>query len=410
MKKAFRALPLALIALLVFAGSAFAQDSQYCGDLAQEDCDLLYGADEANQSSITGTTTDWDVELSLMNLPQVPFQDIGFTVDQSYTYNVSEEGGMAMMSLDPMGDRAAFADGVADFFSGVSLDLSSDVTFSEELATLIEGTAGIAWPNDVTINARIVDGVLYFDQDALADSVPELAGSLGEGWVGYELAPLLRGAALNQQALRFQVPAGLGVAPGLYEVSVDSVLAGLGMNALPGPLVSDLTAIDPSDTYVSLLSIERLDDGESMSGEEAASFETTVDFNALVQSDLYGGLVGPLAPTLGMDQAQLMQISQLAAPVVASNLDLSLTENIGMEDSYLYDSHLVLDLDLTSLLEAAAAFGLEGLGGDGDATALLDVLISNSDINAGADIEAPEGAGVVAAEDVANVINASLGQ
>ncbi len=410
MQKALRALPLALIALLVFAGSAFAQDTQYCGDLAEEDCDLLYTADSTNQSDIMGTTADWDIELSLQNLPQVPFQDLGFTVDQTYSYNVSEEGGMAMMSLDPMGDRAVFADGVADFFSGVSLDLSSDVTFSEELASLIEGTAGIAWPTEVTINALIVDGVLYFDQDALGESVPELAPSLGEGWVGYELAPLLRGAALNQQALRFSVPAGLGVAPGLYEVSVDSVLGALGMNALPGPLLSDLAAIDPSDTYASLLTIERMDDGEAMSGIEAAMFETGVDFNALVQSDLYAQLVGPLAPTLGFDETQFLQISQLAAPIVASNLDLSLTEAVGTEDSFLYDSNLVLDLDLTSLLDAAGALGLEGLGGDGDATALLDVAISNSDINEVEMIEAPMDAGVVAAEDLAAAINATLGQ
>ncbi len=407
MQKAFRALPLALIALLVFAGSAFAQDS--CGDLDQEDCDLLYVSNEAMQSGVTGATADWDIELALTNLPQVPFQDLGFTVDQSYTYNVSEEGGMAMMALDPMGDRAAFADDVTNFFSGISFDLTSDVTFSEELAGLIEGSAGIAWPQAVTINARIVDGVLYFDQDALAESVPELAASLGEGWVGYELAPLLRGAALNQQALRFEVPAGLGVAPGMYEVSVDSVLGALGMNATPGPLLTDLSVLDPSNTYASLLSIERVDDGASMSGVDSAMFETTVDFNALVQSDLYAQLVGPLAPSLGMEETQLMQISQLAAPVVASNLDLILTESIGLDDDYLYDSNLLLDLDLTSLLQAASAFGLD-LSAEGDSTALLDVMIDNSDINAGADIEAPEGAGIVPAEDLAEAINASMGQ
>lgn len=399
MKKVLRALPLVLILTLAMAVPAFAQE--YCGDLEAEDCDLLYQSNMTMQTA-TEAVNMWDVDVSLQNVPQVPASDIGFTLDQTNVYSLNDDAAEilgSLMGMDAMAmqeaaaDTEAFAESLGTVLAGLTASVDMDVTFSDELAGLIEANIGMPWPTEGNVSARLADGILYFDNDGLVGAVPGME-AYGEGWVGLEFATALGEAVAAGQGLQVTVPGGLiSAQPTTLFIDAPTVVANLLANQAPGPLLTDLAPVDPTGLYLQYLIIDPID-GEEMGDEATTDFLTTFDLPGFLSSDIFGqllmGLIG--------DEAQVNQLTQLAplaGSVVGSSLVLELNEIVGSDTGYLYDSNFTLDLDLSTLVQAAAAFGavpgLENLDADNSSISVMADFM-NEGPDADTSVEVPEDA------------------
>ena len=90
--------------------------------------------------------------------------------------------------------------------------MSLDVTVTPELADLISAQSGLDVPDQLAIQAKLVDGVLYWDLSEVAAFVPTIAA----GWVGFPLLDvineLVKQGAFEQalQTMQEQGAAGAG--------------------------------------------------------------------------------------------------------------------------------------------------------------------------------------------------------
>ena len=89
----------------------------------------------------------------------------------------------AALSLDAAmaDDPEMIAEVMGEIFADIALDASMDVSFSDDLVELIETEGDLAWPENVLLNLRLVDGNGFLDVDALTQSVPELGRAASGG-------------------------------------------------------------------------------------------------------------------------------------------------------------------------------------------------------------------------------------
>jgi hypothetical protein len=172
MFKRFCVVCLVLALLAVSAAPALAQESTYCGALAQEDCDLLYQSTEA-MSSVTSGNTGTEIFIAAQNLPQAPYPDLQFSLVQQSSFDASDEAAAALAELQALDSAAlsalladgnAFADVFTDIFSGTSMDVSAAISFSQDLAQWLGTQAQTTWPQEVLLNLKLIEGVLYLDR------------------------------------------------------------------------------------------------------------------------------------------------------------------------------------------------------------------------------------------------------
>ncbi len=393
-----------LVAAL-FALSALpslAQDEPYCSELSEDDCTLLYDSAEASLDILSASGVA-NVSIAAQNLPEVPYSDLSFALVMETSSSSSQEAVDAALNLDPQmveDDPEAFAEALGEIFAGTALDASMDVTFSDDLVTLIESEGEVAWPENVVLNLRFVDGDGFVDLDALTESVPELAALIPaelNGWIGAELGKLTQ-----------EVLATTGTDPNT-QASLDGVSVG---SQSTGPLLTQLAPLDPTGEALDFLVVER---GEDMiaDGEEAATFVYSFDLTGFVSSDLYGTVVEASLASQGempsaQEIAEIVSVSRLVAPLLANSLDLELVETVGTESGYHYGSNFLLALDLTELIGVASSFGaIEPLDVEGDSIFELAVTTSNFDINEEVEIEAPEDTGVYTAEQLMGLLELS---
>jgi hypothetical protein len=372
--------------MFAFTATTFAQDMA-CGDLAAEDCDLLYASSEA-MAGVTSGSQFVGIEMQLMNVPQAPFTDLSFdfSVDTSYSY--SEEASAAAMDLQGMdaaamtalySDPDALASTFATIVGGTSAEMSMTANFSEELVAML-GQPNMMFPDSITLNLVMVDGVGYLDLSTLEPLMAQGGMTGMSGWVGADIVPLVE-QSIRQSAMQ----------PGTMIVPVSGSGA--------GPLFTQLSAADPTGTLAQFLSIER---GEDVDG--AASFTTSIDWDAFVESPYFDQLIAAAlqqnAASTGMmpSQTEIEQTTALArmfGPALLEGITLEVTETIDPETSYLTSSEFTFDWDLSQL---AAMGDMTGMEISPDAVVYLNMVTENSGINEPVEITAPENAFVVPAE------------
>ena len=391
--------PFLVAALLILTAlPTFAQDDPYCSELSQDDCDLLYASADASLEILSASSVA-NVSIVAQNLPEVPYSDLAFELVAETTTSSSQEAVDAALSLDAAmaDDPEMIAEVMGEIFADIALDASMDVSFSDDLVELIETEGDLAWPENVLLNLRLVDGNGFLDVDALTQSVPELAGLLPaeeSGWVGAEVGPLVQAAIMESEG-----------DPNM-QTSLNSASMS-GQSA--GPLLTQLAPLDPTGETLQFLVVERGDD-TTADGEDAATFVYTFDLTSFVGSDLYATAVEAAMASQGempSDQeiAEIVGVSRLVAPLLANSLQLELTETVGAESSYLYGSDFVLELDLTELVGVASSFGaIPPLSIEGDSVVSLAVTTSSFDINEEVEIEAPEETGVYTAEQIEQLL------
>lgn len=309
---------LALIATLVAPLAASAQEEQPCYGLSPADCALYYSTEPA---------------MKAVN---------AFSMGYTFALSVS---GMADVNSDGSGNFTFDPDAM-DPFSAVSLNMDINGTANDlEAGESMSGTFSFV----------MTDGYFYMTD-------PE-----GGGWVGFLLS-----AAADAMAEE----SGLNL-----EDLMSGDLSGMGdMSAM-----EDLDVAPLTDLMTKYVTIERGADMQ-VGGNPVAVFTTNLDLPGLFADTQLGAVIGNLiagasaagaAEGAGMSEEEMQQMTAQLPMIIAmvgvffTNTTLSMTQHVGINDSYLYGFGIDFDMSLDPMMLA----GLTGETAEPDAEP-LDISLS----------------------------------
>ena len=401
-----------LALLLGTVTPALAQDTAgseppvFCGDLSKEDCSVLQKShDQMKQVAQETALTTLDVTLN--GIPGLPAETINTTVTSNMTSvanpaamaaaqklnGLTQEETLQMLADDPQP--------IIDLFAGWSFDASLGVTMTPELASLISAQSGLKVPDQLAVQAKLVDGVLYWDLSEVAAFVPTLA----PGWVGFPLLDVVKEYAKQgafEQALQAVQQQGAAGAGGV-------TIAGLGAGQF---------AKQYAETFQKYMTIES-GDVVDVDGQPAETYNTTMDLAAFLSSPDFQQIVVDLAKqgafeSTGMTAADIEQNVQMLGmmgPMLFTGMTATAKQTIGLDDLYQYEYESEVAWDMSGLVQMAAASGQlpaelkptsDQVGFD------IKTTISNSDMSTEATktIDAPADAQMIPLESVLNAMTA----
>lgn len=397
-----RILSLLLIFLIVLSPTAvFAQSDSmmpvFCGDLDEETCALLEQSQEA-MKEVGSSVQNAELQLSLQNVPDFPIQDASVDVkatqvtyiDTDYMKGMEEMmmGAAEAMADDPEGFMKDYMAEVAGLYSHMSFDMELDIQMSDEIAEFATSQVGVEIPANVTTDLRLVDGILYINLDDISSAMPDLG--IPTGWFGIEIAKLME-EQMAKAAEELSNPTEETQAQ-MMGMMMGMSFANMGQNE------------ELMDALKEIVFMERLDDAE-VNGVAVAQIAGDVDFNALLTNETILNLVFELLKNSGqdipeldsMDPAEIAGMLQLVAPMLTQGMTWQQTQQIGLDDGYVYGSAIDMTWDMSSVLQLAAM----GAGGrpvrrSRDKTIFeLHVASEASDFNDAPEITAPEDAMLV---------------
>lgn len=392
-----------LCSVLFFPHVALAQDESpaYCAELSSEDCDLLTYSQEA-MTALTAATTDVDFELTVSDIPELPFESLSIEYTQSSSYAISEAGVAARTALQQqLQDNAAalfvepetLFQSYIDLLDGMTADVTMNLTLSDDIIMLIqagmeaEGQPVFDIPGALQMRFRLVDEAYYINLSDLADFVPGISAT-GDMWIGFDWATFMQ-MALAEAEFDTMTPAEAEL--------FGQMVAGSNNNLLTGPLVTTLSSTPVTVGALSYLQLERLADSE-MDGADVAQFRTTVDYQALLADPMAQALLAELLRDESLinqelseeEIGQMIQLIQFAGPPVLQSLGLEATETIALETGYLISSEVRMNWDLSQLLALATSFGGDDLGIEEVPVVAWSAVKTNSNFDEAVEVDVPE--------------------
>jgi hypothetical protein len=391
---------------------AFAQDTAtdlppvFCGDLSEEDCTILQDSRAATQN-VAQNTSQMTLDVTVNGIPGLPAESLNATLTGNIMSvadpaamaaiqqinGLSQEETMQMLADDPQP--------MFDMLSGWDFDLSAGVTMSPELADLVSLQTGLDFPDTVAMQAKMVDGVFYWDLSEVAAFVPTVAS----GWVGFPVAEMmteLENQGAFDQALENMDDPGMAASAGVMVGSVGSAQF-IQQNA---------------EMFEKYLTIERGEDIE-LAGQTGATFMTNFDAAAFLSGPEFQQWVidwanaGAFEGTglTAADVEQNVQMLGMMGPMLFTGITATATETIGLDDLYQYDYESELSWDMSGLVQMAQSTGQlpAELAPTSDNVGFsINTIISNGDMSEEATetIDAPENPAMISVEDVLNASTA----
>ncbi len=385
---------LLVLAIALVPGTvAFAQDMDepvvFCGDLPEEDCDLLKESALAMESMTSGTY-DATMDLLVTGLPEVPFNELAINWNQQAAYvtdpafseemaAMSDEDAMAMAS-----DPEAAVMFAMEAFDAIDTEQQTTIVLGDETAELLSANIGYPLPSEMVLRFTIVDGIGYINLDDLAAIVPEMAGMTG--WVGTELRPVLEWALANAD---------------LEAASSDDMAQLAPMMAMASPEAQ-------MEFFGEYLNIE------SGGPDNPAIFRTTFDLAAFVTSpEFIEMIVSQIEATEGApisagDIQQAQSMLPMVAPMLFGGLSSYGLQAIDRDTAYTVGASTTFEWDLTSLLSMAAMTGALPPAPAGTQTFIgFNSEVLYGDQNAIESISPPENAMVVPGETVVQMLESA---
>ncbi len=400
-----------LALLLGTVTPALAQDTAsseppvFCGNLDKEDCGVLQKShDLMKQVAQSTALTSFDVTLN--GIPGLPAETINAAITSNTTSVADPAAIAAAQKLNGLTQEETLqllADDpqpVVDLISGWDFDMSLDVTVTPELADLISAQSGLKVPDQLAIQTKLVDGVLYWDLSEVAAFVPTIAA----GWIGFPLLDMIN-ELVNQgafeQALSMQAQGASG-AGGM-------TIAGVG---------SAQFVQQYAETFQKYMTIESGDVVE-LDGQPAAPYITTMDVAGFLSGPEFQQIVVDLAKqgafeSTGLTAADIEQNVQMLGmmgPMLFTGMTATAKQTIGLDDLLLYEYESEVAWDMSGLVQMAAASGQlpaeltptsDNVGFD------IKTSISNSNMSTEATetIEAPADAQMIPLESVLSAMTA----
>jgi hypothetical protein len=345
----------------VFGGTAAAQTdatTTYCGDMTAEDCTILTAANEA-MTEVTEASFDLNMDIEATGTDEASGESetLGFNFNMAGAYSLDMA---ALPDFENMDIESMTLSELIDVVQTTLGVLGADVTIN---LTLPEQAAQEGLPTELSVDSRFVDSTGYVNMDDLSD----LTGGAFTGWHGMDLS----------QAVR-EVSAFAG------PEAMDQTLAELGFSMDDLGQGGDFTEAQAfvEENPGEFLTVQRLEDGV-MDGTEVAVFQTDVDLAALFSNEqfqeyLREQIAAQSAMGMPMTEEEIDEQVQQQVELFADAQPMTITQSIGLADSYIYDTRIDWTFDAP-----------EGEDMDGVESITLDLSLSYSDFNNAPAIEAP---------------------
>ena len=386
---------LATVLLLLSTGVVLAQDALptvFCGDLDAEDCELLQASAESMADLTSGTTTtEFDIEVN--GLPGLPISeaDIALYVESAFVMDPDLADYLEQYAeMDPdelMSNPDLAMELSTAVLQGMDTSQFIQVEMSPNLAEILSAELEQPVPDELILNLRLIDGILYIDLASLAEVIPQL-GFLG-GWMGVDLVALTQLIQDEQMGEDFDMDAMQGalIVPGL---------------AMGGSSMQMLGMEEQVNMLEDFIQVQRLQDAV-VDDEPVAIFSMTVNFGDLISSpEFLEMVISQMQATGAMDQMdmtagemeELGMVLGFVAPMLFQDLDFEVNQAIGLDEPYLYDSELVFDWDLGEFMAMAESMSGDdlGLSESGEINMYMGGERSNRDFDGVTSIPVPEGA------------------
>lgn len=397
---------LLLLLTLTSTTAALAQAADlpapFCGELADDDCDLLADS-QAAMLDVQEMTTSTQIDLLVAGIPDLPLEEVSLSVAQDSVIamdpTVIQELTQLQASLQSadasdmdtiMEDYMAL---VVDLYSTLGLDSEVTIILPEDIAALLsEQAGGIAVPEEITLQIRLTEGFIYVNLDDLAAAIPELEAM--EGWFGLDIATFM--SDMLEQASA--------------EASA-SDMASLQMGMGAGSMLNSEAVRGLLEDFVN---VERLDD-DTIDLQDVAVFSTTFDFGGFIASEGFQtlirenlDLINQMADTSVTEDEldEVMLGLRFLGPSLFQDLEFEILQSIGLEDNYIYqtETHFAWDLKTLMALAAMADGGRREMP-DVAPVINFDLMQESGDFNDAPEIEAPEDAQIIPLEALEEGMN-----
>lgn len=354
------------VVLLVTSGliSAQAPEKTFCGDLNAADCALMTGS-QATMKALDSQSFKLDMNFDLSGLPTKPTA-MSFKLAGNGSFMHDSKAMSDLNQIDPT-TFAKDPKAIFDLLSKVVTAISADLHFTLDLpADLGKQMGNSTLPQTINLSMKLVDGVGYVNVGELGEAFPQLKGA--KGWMGMSLPDLL--TAIMKQ-------------PG-FNASMGSMGSGMNMGTDMGKLYSD-----PA-TLAKFIKIERLSDGE-VGSHKVAVFKTTLDYAAMFAMPEVQDMIKQQMQASGSKMSDKdLSAAMLMIRGFGQDMEFNMTQNIGLEDHYLYQTNMNMKFDMSSMkAQIGSAIVLT-----------MSATVTQSDFNSVKAITAPEGALVLPVESM----------
>lgn len=367
MKKTFLRFALLFsVVLLVISGAVQAQApaKTFCGDLAAADCTLLMDS-EATMKALDSERFDLDMSLGLSGLPNMS-EPLNIKLTGSGAFAVDQTAMPDVTKLDPTTlakDQKALLNLISEAIPAIAADVQLQLDLP---ASLGKELGDSTLPQTIKLSVKMVDGVAYVNVGELGEAFPQLEGA--KGWMGMNLSDLIT-AIMKQPE---------------FGSSMGSMNSGMNMGTDIAGSFSD-----PA-TLAKFVTIERLPDGE-VGSVKVAVFKTTLDYAAMFDLPEIQDLMKQQMEATGSKMSEKdMSAAMLMIRGLAQDMEFNVTQNIGLDDHYLYQTNMNMKFDFSSMkAQMGGAFVMT-----------MSATITQSDFNDAPAVTAPEGALVIPVESV----------
>ena len=388
-----------LAALMPFllAAPVFAQEGApalpvLCGDLPGEDCAILEEATLAAQD-LSSYAMDMTLDFSMAGIPDLPADPLAFSINFGGRFAFDETGQAVIERMSLLQTAAAEADMqalleempdmVVDLYRGMNFDMTMTYMLPPELAAALSDDSDVAFPEEMSFDMRMIDGMMYINIGQLRDLIPEGEddGSITSDWIGMDYAGMIE----------MQMESGAGE---MDEAMMAGVAGGLAWVQL----------LQQMQEYVA---VERLADVE-IDGRQAAVFTYTPDVIGFLSSDAFVEMMrelGAMAGEAGASEAELEEAATMisfVAPMIFRDLEVGASTTIGLEDYMTYSTEFRFFWDLASLMQFAAMTdpALAESMGDAEPLIELNAAVDMSDFNAEMEFAVPDDVQIIPLEEL----------
>lgn len=374
---------LAAVLILCISGAAYAQSTVpvFCGDLAQEDCDLLTRSQEVMRE-LDSAGFGFTMNINVSNVPDmtepVAIQIMG---DGRFLGAQSIVSDMTAMESDP-------GQAMLSVLDNLDFEFSMTMLLPPELMSEMDSSI----PSEINLEMSLVDGVGYLNLDTLKPILGDLGDSDMSGWVGLDLAGLVR--ALMEEM------------PDLFS----GMTSGMTMGTMdPAAMQAYMERFNDPEMLNEFATIDKLDVGMP----DETTFRITVDFGAVMANPTFRNMMMDMmrqqleAQGMTLSESEMDQTLAMSSQMLKSMV-FTVDETIGTEDAYLRAVYGEFSLDMSSMM-ATMDTGSKSSAGEAAPTVSVNMTLFYNSHNMVPPITAPEDATVFPYESLLNMLGSMSG-
>lgn len=273
----------------------------YCLFLPADDCQIMLQS-EAVMSEVSSFAFDLAMtfDMALEGEGMGAMGDMTFGLNGNGMLAFDKASLMAFEDMDPatmMDQMPAMLD---DLFAAIDGEAYLEISLPQMVAMMTGGAT------EIPLNLLIKDGVYALDVASLEAALGE--DSSGMGWAGIDLN-------------------------GAFESMMGEMdMSSMGAN----PMMGDMAQFSP-ETLQEAITITRLADSD-VNGAPVAVFEMVINYGALLTSGDMTEALDSMYGEMGMDQESVD-----AVIAMLNDVEIFITQYIGLEDSYNYGMDMSMD-------------------------------------------------------------------